>query len=85
MILRGTVYPRCICPRGHMVLGPHVLSPPRTGSPGRHVEGGTFETTTTAILSWGPYTNYGALLFHVHYNADIRATPTFDYIRIATR
>ena len=42
MILRGAVYPRSICPRGHMVLGPHVwgTSPPRTGSPVGHVEGG---------------------------------------------
>ena len=53
MILRGTVYPRSICPREHMVLGPHVwrTSPPRTGSPGGHVEGGTFETTTTVPLA----------------------------------
>ena len=45
MILMGTVYPRSICPRGHMVLGPHVwgTSPPRTGSPG------TFETTTSVV------------------------------------
>ena len=48
MILRGTVYPRSICPRGHMVLGPHVwgTSPPRTGSPGGDIN---FETTTSRI------------------------------------
>ena len=45
MILSGTVYPRSICPRGHMVLAPHVwrTSPPGTGSPA------TFETTTSVV------------------------------------
>ena len=44
MIIRGTVYPRSICPRKHMVLGPHVwgTSPLTTESPRGHVEGGTF-------------------------------------------